>query len=137
MFIVCYVAETLAIYLVAFRLLLLGGERHCESRVPCPKTQRNDTACAPTRTFRPGVLRAKTIRPPVIIVLDILLLLSDLVLSSLPARHRYKLISSMSGIMRHWTLCTTVHNLRFENHTLPVTLTVLTVPVFFALKFDR
>ena len=37
---------------------LLVGERHCESKVSCPRTQHNDPARAQTRTSRSGVQRA-------------------------------------------------------------------------------
>ena len=35
----------------------LGGEKHCESKVSCPRTQQNDPARARTRTSRSGVKR--------------------------------------------------------------------------------
>ena len=47
--------------------ILLSGEKHCESKVCCPKTQHNWTpARARTRTAQSGVQRALTIRPPLL-----------------------------------------------------------------------
>ena len=40
-----------------YPFILLGGERHCESKVSCPRTQHNRLARARTRTFRSGVRR--------------------------------------------------------------------------------
>ena len=37
----------------------LGGERHCESKVSCPRTQHSSTAIARTPTARSGVERTK------------------------------------------------------------------------------
>ena len=42
-----------------YPFILLDGERHCESKASCPRTQHNDPARARTRTFRSGVQRAK------------------------------------------------------------------------------
>ena len=42
--------------------ILLGGERHCEWKVFCPRTQHNDPARTRTQTSRPRVQRT-TIRP--------------------------------------------------------------------------
>ena len=41
-----------------YPFILLGGERHCESKVSCPRTQHNDR---PRLEPRPSAL---TIRPP-------------------------------------------------------------------------
>ena len=44
-----------------YPFILLGGERHCESKLSCPRTQHNGYARARTRTSRSGIQR--TIRP--------------------------------------------------------------------------
>ena len=41
-----------------YPFIILGGERHCEIEVSCPRTQQNDPARARTQTSRCGVQRA-------------------------------------------------------------------------------
>ena len=40
-----------------YPFILLGGERHCESKMSCPRTQHSAPARARTRTSRSGVQR--------------------------------------------------------------------------------
>ena len=48
-----------------YPFILLGGEKHCETEVSCPRTQHNDPARDQTRTLESSVLTTKPPRLPI------------------------------------------------------------------------
>ena len=58
----CWLSPSVLSGFASTQFILLGGERHCERKVFCPRTQHNDPARTRTQTSRPRVQRT-TIRP--------------------------------------------------------------------------